>query len=44
MKIKTFFSKKRAENFAATLIDFESVTIWSGTDAFGQTVYTVKWY
>ena len=43
---KTFFSKKRAEEFADELVaqGFEKVEIWGWMDAFNQHSYTVKWY
>lgn len=42
---KSFFSKKRAEEFAKQLEKqgAEDIAIWSGRDAFDQTQYTVKW-
>ena len=43
---KTFFSSKRANKFADELKaqGFESVTVWTDTDGFGQRVYIVKWF
>ena len=43
---RTFFSKKRAEEFANSMRNqgFESVQIWTGRDGFGQTQYIVKWF
>lgn len=41
---RTFFSKKRAESFAASLKGFESVKIWRTNDAFKQLIYVVQWY
>ena len=41
---RTFFSKKRADEFAKTLKEFDSVEIWMDTDAFNQKIYIVKWY
>ena len=42
---KTFFSKTRATAFADQIKKngAEDVTVWNGTDAFGQINYTVKW-
>ena len=43
---RTFFSRKRAEAFAEQMKEqgFESVTVWTDRDGFGQTNYIVKWY
>ena len=41
---RTFFSKKRAEAFAAELKRNKNrAEIWMDTDAFGQKIYIVKW-
>lgn len=42
---RSFFSGKKAEAFAAILKKQNAVdvVIWSGLDAFSQTVYTVRW-
>jgi hypothetical protein len=39
---KVFFSKVRANKFIESL-GCREVELWSGRDAFGQTIYTVKW-
>lgn len=36
---RTYFSQQKARKFDA-IVDG---TIWNGTDAFGQTIYTVMW-
>ena len=45
MTMRTFFSKKRAEQFAEDLRNqgFEKVMIWNDRDGFGQAIYTVMW-
>lgn len=42
---RSFFSIKKAEAFAAILKkqNADGVVIWSGLDAFNQTVYVVRW-
>lgn len=36
---KVFFSESRAQKFCGTV----NGQLWIGTDAFGQTIYTVKY-
>lgn len=36
---KTFFSLKRANDFAVTV----NGTVWGDRDAFGQGIYIVEW-
>lgn len=45
MKTRTFFSKKRAEDFVKYLNSqgIKKAAIWNGRDGFGQVIYTVKW-
>lgn len=43
---RTYFSKKRAEQFAKQLKSqgIEKVEIWNDRDGFGQQIYIVKWF
>ena len=43
---RIFFDRKRADAFASYLEaqGASDVQIWLGTDAFGQTQYSVRWY
>lgn len=36
---KTFFDRNKANEFAKQV----NGQVWIGTDAFNQTIYTVKW-
>ena len=43
---RTYFSRKRAEDFAETLRQqgFKKIEVWMDRDGFNQTIYTVKWF
>ena len=41
---RTFFSKKRAEEFTESLRSQGiNAEIWTDRDAFNQTIYSVRW-